>query len=105
MKKETINNVSSILTFILAVCAVGAFWKFIADGDVFDNWYPLVGAFIASHGALIGILLWQYLNVKKRTFAEQWSIWFGKTSVKNNQVKVNNNQMKAKKQPLKKKNK
>lgn len=88
MKRETIDNISSVLTFILALFAVGAFWKFIIDGDVFDNWYPLVGSFIAAHGALIGIILWQYLNVKKITFSDQWSIWFGKAKVKNNQDKV-----------------
>lgn len=90
MKKELINNVSSVLTFLLALLAVGMFWKFVTDGDVFDSWYPLVGSFIASHGALIGIVLWQYLNVKKRTFSEQWSIWFGKTKDKSKDKKKNN---------------
>lgn len=83
MKSERISNISSLLVFILALCAVVVFWKFVIEGDVFEDWYPLIGSFIASHGALIGITIWQYLSAKKRTFAEQWAIWFGKNKKKN----------------------
>jgi hypothetical protein len=47
-------------------------------GDVFDHWYPLVGMFVASHGALIGITFWEYLDSKNRSISEQWYIWFKK---------------------------
>lgn len=30
------------------------FWYFIAQGNVYDNWYPLVGHLVASHGLVIG---------------------------------------------------
>jgi hypothetical protein len=64
MKKNLFNNTGSLITFLFSLFTVIMFWKFVADGDVFDNWYPLVGSFVASHGALIGIVLWQYFNTK-----------------------------------------
>ena len=64
MKKNLFNNIGSLLTFLFSLFAVIMFWKFVADGDVFDNWYPLVGSFVASHGALVGIVLWQYSTAK-----------------------------------------
>jgi len=58
-------DISSILIFIFSLFASIVFWVFIAKGDVYDNWYPLVGHLVASHGALIGIIYWEYLKNKK----------------------------------------
>jgi hypothetical protein len=53
------NLVTSILIFIISLFASILFWIFLSKG-VYDNWYPLVGHLVASHGALIGILLWYF---------------------------------------------
>ena len=59
------DSITSVLVFIFALIASITFWVFIARGDVFDNWYPLVGMLVASHGALIGIIYYEYLKYKK----------------------------------------
>lgn len=53
------NRITSLIIFIFTLIGSIVFWVFIARGDVFDNWYPLVGMFIASHGGLIGITLYE----------------------------------------------
>lgn len=61
---------TSILTAILSFIAIIAFWVFLYKGDVYDNWYPLVGHFIASHFAFIGIIIWQSLENQGISFRE-----------------------------------
>lgn len=78
MRRKIFNKITSILTFIFALISSITFWVFIYMGDVFDHWYPLVGMFVASHGALIGITFWEYLDSKNRSISEQWYIWFKK---------------------------
>ena len=63
---------SSIFTFILALIACISFWYFVLTGYNFGGIYPIVGAAIAIHGALGGIILWQYLEYKGLLFIEWW---------------------------------
>lgn len=71
-------KISSIIITLFSLFGIILFWYFIYEGDVYDNWYPLVGHFVASHGAFIGILLFEYLEHKERTFSEQWRVWMNK---------------------------
>ncbi len=57
------NRKISLCVFILALVASIVFWVFIAKGDVYDNWYPLVGHLVASHGPLFGVI---YLKYKRK---------------------------------------
>mgnify|MGYP001331734273 CR=1 FL=1 len=68
--RRKFNIITSILTFILALGASVVFWVFIYRGDVYDSWYPLIGHFVASHGALIGIVIWEYLRITGKSFRE-----------------------------------
>ena len=72
MKKgfNIFGKLSSLFVFLFSLSGIIAFWVFISRGDVYDNWYPLVGHFVAAHGAFIGIILYEYLNYKKLTFRE-----------------------------------
>lgn len=75
------DRVTSLFVFIFSLIASITFWVFIARGDVFDHWYPLVGMLVASHGAFFGIILYEYLHYKELSFAEWWSnvkAWFKK---------------------------
>jgi hypothetical protein len=54
-------HISQIL-FSLAMCIMYPMW--LADGYL-DEWYPRIGAFIASYGGFIGGLLW-YIDFLKR---------------------------------------
>lgn len=78
MPSNKFNSATSLITFILALIATIAFWYFIYLGDVYDNWYPLIGHAISAHGALIGIVLWQYLQNKKITFIDWISTIFNR---------------------------
>jgi glucan phosphoethanolaminetransferase (alkaline phosphatase superfamily) len=78
IRRALFNWVTSIIVGVFSLIGIIAFWYFIYQGDVYDNWYPLVGHFVSAHGAFIGIVLWQYLEVKGRSFSEQWSIWMRK---------------------------
>ena len=71
------NKVTSIIGIIFALFATIAFWYFIYNGT-YDNWYPLLGHGISAHGALIGLIFWQYLEDRRRTASEQFNIWFKK---------------------------
>ena len=72
MKKgfNIFGKLSSLFVFLFSLSGIIAFWVFISRGGVYDNWYPLVGHFVAAHGAFIGIILYEYLNYKKLTFRE-----------------------------------
>lgn len=67
------NWISSILVFILALVASICYWYFVITGYSFGGVYPVVGAFVSIHGALIGIVLWQYLEYKGLSFMEWWT--------------------------------
>lgn len=72
------DRLTSVLIFILSLAGIIAFWTFIARGDVYDNWYPLVGHCVSAHGAFIGIILYEYLNAKEMTFRQLWRKIFKK---------------------------
>lgn len=64
------DRISSLFVFILGLIGSITFWVFIAQGDVFDSWYPLVGMLVASHGALIGIIFYEIMHYTGKTFIE-----------------------------------
>lgn len=49
------------ILFSLTACILFPIW--INDGFLVD-WYPKVGAFIASYGGLVGGIIWYYQNIK-----------------------------------------
>lgn len=49
------------ILFSLTACILFPIW--IRDGFLVD-WYPKVGAFIASYGGLVGGVIWYYQNIK-----------------------------------------
>lgn len=57
MKKFNTKNITTILIFLFSLSAVTSFWCFIIMGNIYDNWYPLVGHFVAAHGALIASIV------------------------------------------------
>jgi len=63
-------RISSLFTFVFGLIATIAFWVFIAQGDVFDSLYPAIGMFIASHGALIGIIFYEIMHYTGKSFTE-----------------------------------
>ena len=77
-----IEHILSVLQILFSIVCVIAFWYFIINTDYLAEWYPKIGAFVASHGALIGGSLWYYLAIKKRSFRDQWNIWFKKGNKK-----------------------
>lgn len=64
------DKITSIFVFIFSLIAIIAFWIFVKRGDVYDNWYPLVGHFVAAHGAFIGIILYEYLKITGKSFRD-----------------------------------
>ena len=83
--RRVFNNITSILQILFSIIGVIAFWYFILNTDYLADWYPKIGTFIASHGGLIAGSLWLWLHVKRRSFREQWDMWFKK----GNDVKKN----------------
>lgn len=55
-----------ITTFMLLFGLVTSilFWVFLLRGDVYEDIYPLVGHLVASHGALVGSIVY-ILNNRK----------------------------------------
>lgn len=79
IRRKVFNMATSIFTAIFAFIAIIAFWYFIYRGDVYDNWYPLLGHAIAAHGAFIGIILWQITENRGITLGELFKsigVWF-----------------------------
>jgi len=64
------DKITSIAVFLLSLAGIIAFWTFLSRGDVYDNWYPLVGHFVAAHGAFIGIILYEYLKMTGKSFRD-----------------------------------
>ena len=64
------DRITSIFVFIFSLIASITFWVFIARGDVFDHWYPLVGMFVASHGAFFGIIIYEAMYYTGLSFKE-----------------------------------
>lgn len=64
------DRVISLLIFIFGLIASITFWVFIAKGNVFEGWYPLVGMFVSSHGALIGIIIYEIMHHTGKSFIE-----------------------------------
>jgi hypothetical protein len=65
MRLKFFDNITSVLVFLFSLFASITFWVFIIKGDVFDHWYPLVGMLVASHGALIGIIVYEWQKFKR----------------------------------------
>lgn len=70
LNRKLFNMGTTIFTALFSFVAIVAFWYFIYRGDVYDNWYPLVGHFIAAHGAFFGVIIWQILENKGISFSE-----------------------------------
>jgi len=68
MKK--FNRVSSIIVFILGLIGSISFWVFIVQGDVFEDWYPLVSMFVSTHSALIGVIFYEIMRYTGKSFKE-----------------------------------
>lgn len=66
------DSITSLFIFLFSGVGIVTFWIFLSRGTVYDNWYPLVGHFVASHGAFIAIIFYEYLKYKNLTVAE----WF-----------------------------
>jgi hypothetical protein len=64
------NNITSIFVFIFGLIGSIAFWVFLSRGDVYDNWYPLVGHFVSAHGSFIGIIFWEYMRQTGKSFLD-----------------------------------
>lgn len=56
------DDIMSIVILLFSLAGIIAFWIFIREGNVYDHWYPLIGHFVAAHGAFIGIILHEYLK-------------------------------------------
>jgi len=66
--RKLFDNASSIYVLIFGLVTSIVFWVFIGRGDVYDNWYPLVGHLVASHGALIAIIFYEYMKATDKSF-------------------------------------
>ena len=64
------DRITSLFVFILGLVGSITFWVFISRGDVFDNWYPLVGMLVSSHGSLIGIIFYEIMHHTGKSFKE-----------------------------------
>ena len=64
------DSLVSVAIFLLGGVASVAFWVFISRGDVYDNWYPLTGHLVASHGAFFGIIIHEYLQTTGKSIRD-----------------------------------
>lgn len=76
--QKIFDRITSVFVLLFSLFVIIVFWYFIYKGDVYDNWYPLVGHFVAAHGAFIGIIFYEWLNYKERSAREQFNIWGSK---------------------------
>lgn len=60
--KNIFTNIMAIIILLFTLGGSIMFWVFIANGDVYYNWYPLIGHLVSSHGGLIAIIRWMYLR-------------------------------------------
>lgn len=58
---KPLNKLYYLLTGLFALFCTIAFWVIVWD---LDNWYPIVGAFVASHGALFGTIAHYAITLK-----------------------------------------
>lgn len=58
---KPLSKLYYLITGLFALFLVICYWKYVSE---MESWYPIVGAFIASHGALIGTIA-HYIITKR----------------------------------------
>lgn len=62
--KKTSNYIITTFMLLFGLVTSILFWVFLFRGDVYEDLYPLVGHLVASHGALIGTMVY-IINTRK----------------------------------------